>query len=314
VQRHSMFDRPQNTAIVIATLVVLMVTVDARAQTDPCAQPAVAAAVAPQPLAIAGTSTYVYKRVDGTELRAHVLTPERRSSARVPAAVFFFGGGWMWGAVTDPLPAARYLTSRGLVSILVDYRLWCRQQANVTHEIADARSAVRWVRAHAQELGVDPDRILATGPSSGGHLALSTAVFDQFDEPTEDKSISARPNALVLFFPCVDPSSEAERQYSALALGSHGQDVAPLYHVTRNLPPTAIYQGTDDPIYPGVVKFVGQARAKGASVEFKTYEGANHGFTGPRVENGKYFREVWAEADRFLIALGYISGPPQGPQ
>ena len=317
MQQHPMFaNRAAKAVITIAMMVVALVAIaaPAYAQTDPCTQPGVAALVAPQPLAIEGTSTYVYKRVNGAELRAHVLSPERRSTDRVPAAVFFFGGGWKWGNVTDSLAAARYLASRGIVSVIVDYRVWCRHKANVADQMADARSAVRWVRAHAQELGVDPNRILATGGSAGGHLALSAAVFDQFDDPSEATSVSARPNALVLFFPCVDLTSEEERRYSAIAFGSHGQDVSPLFHVTRDLPPTAIYQGTEDPIYAGVVKFASQARTTGARVELKIYDGAPHGFTRPQVENGKWFREAWAEADRFLIGLGYLAGPPQGPQ
>jgi len=109
-------------------------------------------------------------------------------------------------------------------------------------------------------------------------------------------------------------ATEEERRYSAMAFGSHGQDVSPLFHVTRDLPPTAIYQGTEDPIHEGVVKFASQARTMGARVELKIYEGAPHGFTRPQVADGKWFREAWAEADRFLIALGYLAGPPQGPQ
>jgi acetyl esterase/lipase len=73
-------------------------------------------------------------------------------------------------------------------------------------------------------------------------------------------------------------------------------------------------QGTEDPIHEGVVKFASQARTMGARVELKIYEGAPHGFTRPQVADGKWFREAWAEADRFLIALGYLAGPPQGPQ
>lgn len=304
------------TAAVIATMVVwlLAAAAPARAQTDPCAQPGVAALVAPQPLTIEGASTYVYKRVSGAELRAHVLAPERRTADRAPAAVFFFGGGWKWGNVTDSLAAARYLSSRGMVSIVVDYRVWCRDRADVTAQMADARSAVRWVRGHARELGIDPDRIVATGGSSGGHLALSTAVFDQFDDSSEDRSVSARPNALVLFFPCVDLTSDEERRYSAMAFGTHGQDVSPLFHVTRDLPPTAIYQGTDDPIYAGVVRFASQARTAGARVELKVFAGAPHGFTRPQVENGRWFREAWADADRFLTTLGYVAGPPRAPR
>ena len=317
MQQHPRFvSCAAKVVITIATMVVVLMAIAAPsdAQTDPCTQPGVAALVAPQPLTIEGTSTHVYKRVNGAELRAHVLSPERRSTDRVPAAVFFFGGGWKWGNVADSLASARYLTSRGIVSVIVDYRVWCRHKANVADQMADARSAVRWVRAHAQELGIDPNRIVATGGSAGGHLALSAAIFDQFDDPSENTSVSARPNALVLFFPCVDLTSEEERRYSAVAFGSHGQDVSPLFHVTRDLPPTAIYQGTADPIYAGVAKFASEALTTGARVELKVYQGAPHGFTRPQVENGKWFREAWADADRFLTGLGYLAGPPQGPR
>src|SRR6185369_7227454 len=107
----------------------------------------------------------------------------------------------------------------------------------VTEQMADAKSAIRWVRGHAKELGVDPKRIAVSGASSGGHLALSAAAFDSFDEPSENKSISSKPNLLVLFYPCVDQTAEVERQGSAPALGDHGQDVSPLYHVKKGLPP-----------------------------------------------------------------------------
>jgi acetyl esterase/lipase len=170
------------------------------------------------------------------------------------------------------------------------------------------------VRARARELGIDANRILAAGGSSGGHLALSAAMFDQFDDRSEDQSISARPDALVLLFPCVDLTSEDERRYSAMALGNHGEDVSPLFHVRPNLPPMAIYQGTADPIYAGVAKFATQATTAGARVQFKVYEGARHGFTRLDVENGKWFRDVWAEADRFLVGLGYVPGPAQAPK
>jgi acetyl esterase len=298
----------------LAAAVVVLAHVPAMAQTDPCTQPALAALVAPQPLTVEGASTHIYKSAGGIELRAHVIAPDRRTADRVPAAVFFFGGGWKWGSVTEALPAARYLASRGMVAVIADYRVWCRHRAGIADQIADARSAIRWVRANATRLGIDPNLIVATGGSAGGHLALSTAIFDRFDEPSDDKTVSAKPNALVLLFPCVDLTSEEERRASHMVIGNHGEDVSPLFHVSPNLPPMAIYQGTDDPIYADVVKFAAAAKAAGVLLDFKVYEGARHGFTRPQVENGRWFREVWAEADRFLTAQGYRPAPSQGPK
>ena len=66
---------------------------------------------------------------------------------------------------------------------------------------ADAKSALRYVRAHATELGIDPQRIAAAGGSAGGHLAAFTALVDGLDDPQDDLAVSCKPNALVLFNP-----------------------------------------------------------------------------------------------------------------
>ena len=92
--------------------------------------------------------------------------------APTPAIVFFFGGGWSQGTVTQFTPQAKHFAERGMVAILADYRVFRRHGTTALEAMADARSAVRWVRANASKLGVDPNRIVAAGGSSGGHIAL----------------------------------------------------------------------------------------------------------------------------------------------
>jgi acetyl esterase/lipase len=112
--------------------------------------------------------------------------------------------------------------------------------------MADAKSAIRWVRAHAVELGIDPHRIAASGGSSGGHIALSAAVFDSFDETQENKQISSKPNALVLFNPAVDTTHERRREL----FGDRVREASPIHHIGYGLPPTVIFHGKADTTVP----------------------------------------------------------------
>ena len=152
------------------------------------------ASLPPQPLTVKGATTYMYKSIGGDQLRLHAFSPQSsRGIARKPAIVFFFGGGWTSGAITQFVPQATQLAERGMVAIVADYRVFNRHGTSAFEAMTDAKSALRWVRAHSAELGVDTNRIAASGGSSGGHVALSAAIFDTFDEPGEDKTVSSKP-------------------------------------------------------------------------------------------------------------------------
>ena len=143
-----------------------------------------------------------YKTVGQTNLQLYIFTPKDHAATnRRPAIVFFFGGGWTSGSPQQFEKQCQYFASRGMVAITADYRVASRQRAKPVQCVADARSAIRWVRKNAARLGVDPNRIVAAGGSAGGHLAGCIAVVPGLDEPGEDTSISAVPNAAVLFNP-----------------------------------------------------------------------------------------------------------------
>ncbi|MFP6877134.1 MAG: alpha/beta hydrolase fold domain-containing protein, partial [Roseibacillus sp.] len=140
------------------------------------------------------------------ELHLEFFYPEgfAKTDSR-PCIVFFFGGGWTGGQTSQFYPQSEYLASRGMVAICAQYRrslkaakpVWC---------VEDARSSVRYLRKRAPELGLDPKHIAAGGGSAGGHLAAATATISAFDCKDDDLSVSAVPNALVLFNPVFDNS------------------------------------------------------------------------------------------------------------
>jgi carboxylesterase type B len=120
--------------------------------------------------------SHVYKKVDDRELKLYVTKPTdwKQTDSR-PAIVFFHGGGWTGGAPGQFTEHSKYLVTRGMVCVQVQYRLLDKKGSEPpTTCCRDAKSAMRWVRSRAAELGIDPDRI-ASGGGSAGTWRLSWA-------------------------------------------------------------------------------------------------------------------------------------------
>ena len=101
-----------------------------------------------------------YKQVEGGSLSLHIFTPpsHKATDAR-PAVVFFFGGGWLGGSYTQFVPQSQFFASRGMVCICAEYRTESSHGASPFDCVEDGRSVMRWVRGHAAELGIDPNRL-----------------------------------------------------------------------------------------------------------------------------------------------------------
>ena len=119
-----------------------------------------------------------YGTANGKRLLLDAYVPPAGEGRR-PAVVMIHGGGWRAGDKASWRPEAEQLAARGWVAFSVNYRL--DEPAVFPAEIDDVQAAVRWVRAHAQEYGVDPARIAAIGESAGGHLAAMLATLGRGD-------------------------------------------------------------------------------------------------------------------------------------
>lgn len=267
-------------------------------------------AMSAQPASLNGAKPYIYKSINGADLRLHVFEPPMgHGTKNRPAIVFFFGGGWVGGDISHFAPQAEYLARRGMVAIIADYRVFCRHKTGTPEAMTDARSAIRWVRSHAGELHIDPDRIAAGGGSAGGQLAFSTTFFDNFDEPAETKAVSSKPNALVLFNPVIDLTEPLMvRNYSA-AYGRRGKALSPAYHIAKALPPTVIFHGKADILtsYASAEKYCSASRSLGNDCTLFGYDGAGHGFFNPGTGGHHWYEQTMQETDRFLTRLGYLA-------
>lgn len=231
--------------------------------------------------------------------------PGWRKTDKRPAIVFFFGGGWRAGSTRQFLKQAGYLASRGMVTARADYRVRSRHQTGPEKCVEDAKSAVRWLRAKASELGVDPERIVASGGSAGGHIAACSLLTKGLDSESEDGAVSSKPNALVLFNPVLDLSGLGRN-----VTGPEGEDlterISPTLQLAADLPPTILFYGTRDRFTPQGREFTRRSRELENRVELYTASGQPHGF---------FNRSPWMEltlrrADEFLVSLGYLEGPP----
>ena len=271
----------------------------------------------PQPTTLDGAASHVYKSINGIDLRLHIFKPSDAVARPRPAIVFFFGGGWTGGTVNQFVGQSQHLAHRGMVAIVADYRVYGRHQTDAFAAIADAKSAIRWVRARAAELGIDPNRIAAGGGSAGGHLAAASASIPSFDEPTEDQRVSSRPNALVLFNPALNTARDSGAATGTAGatinprFGDRGRDGSPFHHLGPGLPRTIIFHGKNDTTVPytDVEQYCAAAVKHGNQCDLIGYEGATHGFFNRGNADGKWYRETLLEADRFLTRIGYLSSP-----
>ena len=258
------------------------------------------------PRGFAEEKTFTYKSAPKAELKIHVhYPPDWKPSDKRPAIVFFFGGGWNGGTVKQFEPQATYLASRGMVAARADYRVKSRQGVTPDACVEDAKSAVRWLRENATKLGIDPDRVVASGGSAGGHIAACTSV-PGLDAADEDQSISSVPNAMVLFNPVLQFTGYESLMQRIGNDENLGRQLSPTLHVNKKSPPALIHFGDADRLYVHGKDYVAAAEKAGATAEIYVADGQAHGF---------FNRSPWTErtllrTDEFLIGLGYLDGKP----
>ena len=193
-----------------------------------------------------------------------------------------------------------------MVGIVADYRVKRRHGTTPFECVADGKAALRWVRRHAQELGVDPRRIAAGGGSAGGHVAAAAALCTALEEPGADRTVSCRPDALLLFNPVTDLTGRLGGRW-----GDDPEAGSPLHHVDASDPPTIVFHGKADTTvaFESAETFCDAMENAGNRCELVGYDGRPHGFFNYGRSRAAYTSTVW-HMDRFLASLGYVEGQP----
>ena len=202
------------------------------------------------------------------------------------------GGGYLALASSlEGLEPAAWFTARGVTAFVLTYRVGTT--ARLPTPLLDGARAIRFVRAHAAEFQIDPDRIGMMGFSAGGHLAASTAVdatLGRLDATDPIERFSSRPDFLILAYPWreatkVLPSGASSYCTFAMALRGPACDpkdyaaFAPTAHVSDRTPPTFIYHTTDDETVPvgGSIRFYEALVAHKVPAEFHAFASGRHG-------------------------------------
>lgn len=255
-----------------------------------------------------GAEFKVYKTTKQADLHLNIFKPDDwKAGDSRPVIVFFFGGGWVGGNPSQFEPHCQYLASRGMVACAAEYRIKSKHQTTPFECVADGKSAVRWIRQHAAELGIDPYRIVAGGGSAGGHVAACTGTVIGFEETNENQKISSAPNAMALFNPVVD-TTETGWKGGPKQLGKRCQEISPLHYIRNDLPPTIIFHGTADKAVSieNVERFTKLMKEKKNRCELVVYKDQGHGFFNLKRSKKNYDSTI-EKLDRFLTSLGYLS-------
>ena len=188
------------------------------------------------------------------------------------------------------------------MGIVADYRVKTRQQTTPFESVKDGRSAIRYLREHAGNLGIDPSKIVAGGGSAGGHVAAA-ADLTNLDEVTDNLKISARPNALVLFNPVFN---NGPGYFGYERFQERYVEISPFHNIKKGAAPTIVFLGTEDNLIPVKVAkdYKEKMAAVGSRCELFLYEGQKHGFFNHKpVLGNKYYDITLQESARFLMDL-----------
>jgi acetyl esterase/lipase len=269
-----------------------------------------------------------------TQVILPFLPEDANGESPRPAIVLIHGGGWTGGDPSVFFPAARYFASRGIPAFSIGYRL-VRPGANdptVADCLADCRSAVRYLRTHAKEYGVDSEKIAVLGDSAGGHLA---ACLGTIPDSLDASGVSSKADLMIPCNPIVDMGPGEGNTNSWFRLIQKGEamekkptfeiirptpqqidqakSLSPIAFVSSNSAPVLLMHGLDDTIVPpaGSQRFAEALRASGVAVDLILIPGARHAFILPKyTASEELVVDAMLTVDRFLATNGYLSGEP----
>jgi acetyl esterase/lipase len=242
-------------------------------------------------------ATETYATVDGVELKVDVWQPTGVATGPRPAMIYVFGGGWVTGDRKQMPAYFQWLTSQGLTVFAVDYRLATPGNPVWDKAPGDVKCAVGWVRANAARHGIDPNRIVLSGNSAGGNLAMLAAYTAGDDRvpascAVADTSVRAvvefyGPTDLAAAYRDADASDTLDRLESYL--GGAPTDQAdrysrnsPVTYVRPGLPPTLLLHGARDSVVPAAqaTELAGKLTAAGVPNSVVMLPATEHSFDG----------------------------------
>ncbi len=213
-----------------------------------------------------------------------------------PGVLMVHGGGWRSGDRSMEIPLAQQLAARGYVAVAVEYRL--SPEARYPAAMHDIKAALRWMRAHAAQYGIDPQRIAISGESAGGQLAALagyTGDIAELEGSGGDDGYSSRVQAVIDIDGILDFTSEQARRHEddpnknpssagAWFGGRYAEqrelwhEASPVYYVNAATPPTLFINSSIPRFHVGRDEVIGKLKQHGIYSEVHTFADTPHPF------------------------------------
>jgi acetyl esterase/lipase len=238
-----------------------------------------------------------YGKAAGEDLKLDVASPKGLDHA-VPAVVLIHGGGWTAGKRQDMSSLAKDYAAHGYVGVTISYRFTPKHQFPA--QIEDSKCAVRYLRAHAKELNIDPKRIGAMGISAGAHLSMMLGTMDSADGLEGDggnPDQSSKVQAVVSFVGpvnlVIDNYTDAQSQILEAFVGGKPKEkveecrrASPITYINKGDAPMLCFFGSKDPLINldqayQITTALNKAEVPG---RVEVLLGAGHGWVGPELK------------------------------
>ncbi|MDE0981452.1 MAG: alpha/beta hydrolase [Gammaproteobacteria bacterium] len=204
-------------------------------------------------------SNITYLKANNMELKVDVYLP-RKAEGPAPTFIYYHGGGWVGGSKEANILRLLPYLEQGWAAVNVQYRLG--QVSLAPAAVEDSLCALRWVARNAEEYGFDTDRLVVSGNSAGGHLALTSGMLPSDTDlalqcpDTESPSVAAIVNwyGITDVVDLLDGANE--KAYAVRWMGSQpnrreiADRVSPMKYVRADLPPIITIHGNADPTVP----------------------------------------------------------------
>ena len=250
-------------------------------------------------------TTIAYRETPQGPIHAHIFqTEEPVAGCMRPAFVFFHGGFWEHPTPSQFVPHCLHFASRGAVGIAAETRVSAKHGTGPLEAIEDARYLIAYLKLHAAELGIDPEKIIVGGAAGGAFLALHTVMPKKL--ATEDVP-NPYPAAVMLFSALLNTTlgGVASERFPD---PKSAKKNSPTKLLRRKLPPMILFHGKADRITPfeDAISFRRALRWRGNHCELVDYERAEHSFFNFNVSN-THFELTVSAADRFMVERGLLA-------
>lgn len=247
------------------------------------------------------TSLSYFETAQGP-LECHFFVPaDFVSGQRRPLVIFLHGGFWDTSMPTQFVPQCLHFASRGAIAVALETRVKAVHDSGPIEAIEDLDTALAWLTEHAENFGIDLEKVAISGASGGAFLALQRVM-----RKVKGEDPGIRPAALMLYSALLDGTkSEVADRFPDKKTA---KKLSPLKMVRKGLPPTILFHGKQDRVapYADAAKFVRMLKRKRNRAELVDFDKAEHSFFNFNVSEFYYELTVKA-ADRFLVDLGILA-------